>query len=215
MSEDKHIEEKEKITLNKSEDDKLVEETRRTLLQHFSSKSTLQATILLSLAVAFFTFIQTIPLFEKWNPLSLCLFYSLVLTAFTFLTIRAFGRLIYWAKMASIVERIRIISKGKLKREFEEKKEKDFVPTYLYRVECSCNSYLGKSRIHVIFHELTNKRGGSIASFLIIFALFVSFFSYQFQILDAIDATVIGVIVPILTFLAFLVYLKYIKKRNK
>ena len=200
--------------MNKSEDDNLVEEARKTLLQHFSSKSTLQATILLSLAIAFFTFVQTIQLFGKWENLYQCLFYSIVLTAFTFITIRAFGRLIYWGTMAGLVDRIRIKSEEKLKRELKKKKEKDFDPTHLYRVECSCNDYLKKSRVHVIFHELTNKCGGSIASFLTIFALFVSFFSYQFQILDAIDATVIGVI-SILTFLAFLVYLKYIKKRIK
>jgi hypothetical protein len=200
--------------MHKSEDDKLVEEVRGTLLQHFSSKSTLQATILLSLAITFFAFIQTIPLFEKLNPSLLCLFYSLVLTTFTFLTIRAFGRLIYWGAMAGLVERKSIDSEEKLKKEFEEKKEGQVIPPCLYRLESACNEDLGKSRVHHIFHKWTNERGGSIASFLIIFALFVSVFSYQFQILDAIDATVIGVIVTILTFLAFLVYLKYIKKER-
>jgi len=208
------LDSRKKITMNKSEDDKLVEEARKTVLQHSSSKSTLQVTILLSLAVAFFTFIQTISLFEKLNSLFLCLFYSFVFTAFTFITIRAFGRLIYWGQMAGLAERIKIIPEEDLRKELEEKKEKDLVPTYLYRVECSCNRFLkSKSRVHVIFHKLTNERGGSIVSFLIIiFALFVSLFSYEFQIPDA---TVIGVIVSILTFLAFLVYLKGIKKRNK
>jgi hypothetical protein len=205
--------------MSKSEDDKL-EEARKTLLQHFSSKSTLQATILLSLAIAFFTFIQTISLFEKWNYLFLCLYYSFVLIAFIFLTIRAFGRLIYWGTMAGLVERIRIISEEKLKRELEEKKEKEYVPTYLYRVEYTCDKFLGQeSRTYRMFHKLTNERGGSIVSCLTLFTLFVLFFTYYFQISNDI---VIRIIVCILVFLAFVVdlkalvvYLKGIKKENK
>jgi hypothetical protein len=188
-------------------------EARKTLLQHFSSKSTLQATILLSLIIAFFTFVQTITFFQKWNTLFLCLFYSLVLTSFMLLTVRALGKLIYYAGMAGLVDRISINGKEEGLKNTLERDEKPFVVTYLHLVGYTCDEYLRcASRvklhnltIHVIFKKLTNEPKGLTGSFLVICPLFVSFFGYLFQIPDV---PIIGVIVSILALLTFVANLK-------
>jgi hypothetical protein len=188
--------------MTKSEDDELIEESRRALLKHYSSKSTLQATILLSLAVAFFAFIQTIPLSEKWNHWVLCLFYSTVLTAFIFLTARALGRLIAFGKKAGVVMKIHVIPEADLEKIIEKDGvTEEFDPTYLNRVEYSCGKFLEKSKVHVMFHTLTNERWGSIVCLLV---LFLSFFTY----FHLSDFYTIVVMFCILAFLALVVYLK-------
>jgi len=198
---DKHIDEEEE-KINKDEDDKLIEESRRALLQHFSSKSTLQATILLSLAIAFFAFIQTIPLVK--NEWFHSLFYSLALTAFIFLTIHAFGRLIHWGQMAGLVERIKIMPKKNLKTVLEKQDGEEFVPTRLYGLESACNKYLGKSRVHHTFHKLTNEFKGSIAICLTLFVALLIYFLIS-------NVIIIMIMACILAFLALEEYLSGIK----
>jgi hypothetical protein len=176
---------------NAEKEDYHVNEARKALLQHYSSKSTLQATILLSLAVAFFTFMQTIRLFENLNPFVLCFIYSLALTPFIFLTLRALGRLIYFGAMANLIEQIRLMSVEEYmddliepKNSIDEEKRKDLLPpTIIYRLEHKCNQDLKRwSRVHVAFHALTNEFYGSIISILGLFflLLFLSLlFSFQ------------------------------------
>jgi hypothetical protein len=45
-----------------SEDENLEHEARIALLKHYSSKSTNQSTIILTQALVFFTFVQTVPI---------------------------------------------------------------------------------------------------------------------------------------------------------
>jgi hypothetical protein len=186
-----------------SEDEKF-DEAREALLELYSSKSTLQATIILSLTIAFFTFIQAInnnKLFQEWNNLYLFLFYSFVLTAFVFLAIRAFGRLFYYARMGIYVERLKIISEEDLKRKI---KEKDFLPTYLHRVEYSCDTYIGDtSGVSYIFNILTRKRWAIILTCPI---LFTGFFAYYLIS----NLIIIVIMVYILAFLALEAYLSWL-----
>jgi hypothetical protein len=187
-------------------DAELIEEARIALLQLYSSKSTLQATVLLSLAVAFFAFIQTIPMFGQLNQWFLSLFYAFVLTAFVFFTIRAFGRLIYWGNMAGFVDRVSAISEDELKKELKEHES----PTYFLRLNHPCHLLLRKKvKVHGVLRKLTNTYRGIALCCSISFLSFFTYFAYfaYFLISD-----VIGIImVCILAFLAFALLL-FLKK---
>ena len=77
------------------------EEARYALLDHFSSKSTNQATILFGLAVTFFTIV------ELYNALKLpfnwqgSAFLAIFLGLFAIVTGPQIGRLLYWGELAT------------------------------------------------------------------------------------------------------------------
>jgi len=100
-----------------TEDDKLEQEARIALLQHYSSKSSNQATIILSLALAFLTFVQTVQYVPKtfqYLPIDLKnLYICLFLWIFVFLVIRQVGRVFLWGELASSILFVKMLDESK------------------------------------------------------------------------------------------------------
>lgn len=105
----------------------LEEDARNALLAHYSSKSTNQTSIILGLAIVFFTFVQIALALDfpvRWQTI---LFVISGLGFFVFFVIRAMSRLIHWGNLASAILSVQIkskeiddwIAKHKLEENFE------------------------------------------------------------------------------------------------
>ena len=92
----------------------LEQEARIALLQHFSSKSTSQATIILTTVLAFFAFVQTLQLIEKWLEWQVLLYESWILALLIFVGVRAVGRLIRWGMLADRILKVKLGSEDKV-----------------------------------------------------------------------------------------------------
>lgn len=144
---------------------KLEQEARIALLQHYSSKSTLQATIILSLAIAFFTFVSVLGYLEErvfHNTFHYSIFLATVLAGFAFFALRALGRLFYWGNMAGRILNVEGISDKDAKciaesdnREFEKEKT-TFKSTYFMKLGQACGRAFRKSRVGMFVHCITN-----------------------------------------------------------
>ena len=92
-------------------DERIVQDARNILLRHYSSKSTNQTVILLTLAIIFFSFVQAFQYVKILPKFLENLLIVSILTALSFLTIRALSRLFLWAKMAGTIRYVRMLNK--------------------------------------------------------------------------------------------------------
>lgn len=143
--------------MSESDDEnELEQEARIALLQYYSSKSTLQATIVLSLVIAFFASLEAISI------LKLTWLYSLSFATFAFFTIRAFGRLVYWGNLTGTVLYVDFTSEiegQETIKKVNEKLEKEkvsFKPTYLLRLEQPSERHTEKLKLYLLFRLFTN-----------------------------------------------------------
>jgi cytochrome c-type biogenesis protein CcmH/NrfF len=112
----------------------LAQEARIALLQHFSSKSTNQATMILTLVLAFFTFVQTLQYIEKWREWLVLSYESWALALLTFLGVRAVGRLIRWGELADRILKVEPGSEDKAENVAKKtEKESERSETYFER----------------------------------------------------------------------------------
>jgi hypothetical protein len=114
------------------EETRLDQEARIALLQHFSSKSSNQATIIFTIALIFFAFVQTLQYVKGWSYWESTLYESLSLALIAFLVIRAIGRIHYWSKLAGSVLAVVPKSPEKVEEDIKEHhKEGKEKPTIL------------------------------------------------------------------------------------
>lgn len=95
-------------------DERLTQDARNVLLRHYSSKSTNQTAIILTLAIIFFSFVQALPYAEVLPNSLVNPFVVLFLAALSFLAIRALSRLFLWGKMAGTILYVRMLTKKEL-----------------------------------------------------------------------------------------------------
>lgn len=133
---------------------KLEQEARAALLQHNSSKSSNQAIIILTLALAFFTGFQaTRPDLHSMVPMtSNNILFWLVGSVFCFLMVRAVGRLLWFGYQAEAVSMVKLVDEDEVSEWLEDnvrvpkiettvypdRAEIELVATYLKRLEWSC-----------------------------------------------------------------------------
>ena len=142
---------------------KLMQEARIALLQHFSSKSSHQAIIILTLVLALFSFVQAM-LPSLHSPIALSevdVFFMLIVWGAVSLAIRAIGRLLWYGQLADAVLTVESASK----KEVSDVVKKDQVPraaiaadknhskielepTYLKRLEWSCGLHAKRHLRH-------------------------------------------------------------------
>ena len=123
----------------------LIEDARNSLLQHFSSKSTNQTAVLMGLAIASFTVIQTYSVLKFQFDFEGVAFLTASLGLIIFLIIRAIGRLVYWGELAGAIHLMQIQDSNEIQQRLNEwlpkqnlKDEKavhwTVIPTYLERL---------------------------------------------------------------------------------
>lgn len=95
-------------------DERLTQDARNVLLRHYSSKSTNQTAIILTLAIIFFTFVQASRYTEVLPNYPVNLLVVLFLAALSFLAIRALSRLFLWGKMAGTILYVRMLTEKEL-----------------------------------------------------------------------------------------------------
>lgn len=95
-------------------DERLTQDARNVLLRHYSSKSTNQAAITLTLAIIFFSFVQALPYTEVLPNDLVNPFVALFLATLSFLAIRALSRLFLWGKMVGTILHVRMLTKKEL-----------------------------------------------------------------------------------------------------
>lgn len=95
-------------------DERLTQDARNVLLRHYSSKSTNQTAIILTLGIIFFSFVQALPYTEVLPNFLVNPFVALFLAALSFLAIRALSRLFLWGKMAGTILYVRMLTKKEL-----------------------------------------------------------------------------------------------------
>jgi hypothetical protein len=139
------------------------------LLQHFSSKSTNQTTIILTAALALFAFFQTLQLAKDWPEWTHPFYEILVLTLLLFIALRACGRLILWGKLATLIlvvkpENEEILAEGISKRGRGSTEE----VTYFNRLVRGMDSRIRESRAIIILDALTNNILGCLLLFLLL-----------------------------------------------
>jgi len=96
-------------------DKRLTQDARNVLLRHYSSKSTNQTAIILTLGIIFFSFIQALRYVEAFPNWAASLIVVLILPTLMFLTIRALSRLFVWGKIAGTVLYVRMLNFEELK----------------------------------------------------------------------------------------------------
>jgi hypothetical protein len=109
-----------------SKDSELEQEARTALLQHYSSKSSNQATNALTVALAFFTFIESIEtsshFFRSWTPIFLFLAFGL----FVSLSFHIIYRALYYGKLADYAQTADFVTPEYLQLE-EQKSVKEIL----------------------------------------------------------------------------------------
>jgi len=153
----------------KDNDGTLEQEARVALLQHFSSKSTNQTTIILTVVLAFFAFFQTLQLTKDWPEWTRNLYDSLVLTSLVFIALRACGRLIFWGKLAGLILVIKPLDEKIVKQKIESsEKESTEKVTCFNRLVAGMESRIKESRVVIIFDAMTNTIEGGPLLFLLL-----------------------------------------------
>jgi len=164
-------------------DEENQEKARVALLQHYSSKSTLQATIILTAALATFAFVQTLPLIENWVEWERTFYEISSLSLLSFVAFRASARLLFWGKLADSIlglkPRCKIYVEGKIKIEKEE-------PTYFMRFSFAIDP-CRESRVLRITNYLTNTRF-AVSSLLGICLLWLVIFNVPLVIVSIVGA---------------------------
>lgn len=180
--------------------DRMEQDARIALLQHFSSKSSNQAIIFLTLAAAFFAFTQTLLYFQnaqfsflprQYQSYPFRAYVFACLLSFSFLTVRAIGRMQLWSGLARAVFIVEIQSeefmKSELRKEVEELKganpntKIDLVPTLLYRLQRACDNYVtehtrAQNRWVRLVSWCTHGKGLRVATLLMTIALLIGLF---------------------------------------
>jgi len=143
---------------NQLDEKRLVQESRNALLRHYSSKSTNQTAVLITLSIALFSFFETIRYVEAWPSLLRNLYYLAFLTTFSFLIIRSLGRLFYWGQLASLIIYVKMASEkeveeylSSIKSGCDMWKKSTAIPTYHMRLSVQCSKQLSKS-MNRVFH---------------------------------------------------------------
>lgn len=119
-----------------------MQKARIALLNHYSSKSTNQATIILTLVIALFAFIEASRFIALPLNIFRILYYSFFLTIWLFFTVRAIRKLIWWGEMAGYIGSVEMINVERAEKEVGEEKKNfgnaTFLPTYLMRLDKAC-----------------------------------------------------------------------------
>lgn len=156
----------------KDYDETLEQEARIALLHHFSSKSTNQTTIILTVALASFAFVQTLQLTMDWQEWQRAVYGIPVLTFLSFVAIRACGRLIFWGKLAGFIEVIKPkeqeITAQRIKQNGRESTEK---VTWFNRLENGMDDRRRESHLLIISWTLTNSKPGGAFMVLLLLSL--------------------------------------------
>lgn len=130
------------------------DESRYSLLQHFSSKSSHQTNVILTIALVSVGVLQALPYIEAWPIIPKLLFHVSCPFVLVLLGIRATGKLLMWGKYASAVlhvkplEECEYTEKGVLKQLPEKHlvakiaEEVPLAKTYLIRLYHACNRYV-------------------------------------------------------------------------
>jgi hypothetical protein len=177
--------------MSEKEQDIKIHDSRLALLQHYSSKSSNQAIIILSLALVFFTCIQSMQFLEALHLEPVIMAFLASLFA---LSVRALGRLIYWGKLAKAICQVDPLDKELASKDQNNEEGKyleglkrkgvGLVPTYLYRLEEACQTYativLDSGKINWLYKlTCTWKR---FFAFLL-FCVVVSFIPYYYNLI--------------------------------
>jgi len=125
-------------------------EARNTLLQHFSSKSTNQTTLLLSYVIAVFTFLQASPILMDALGWIYKVISAFVVWVFACAIIRSIGRLVDWGKHADAVLLVKMLDTSKSEKIMKEEnpiiskiaKEVGLTSTHQIRLYWACSDYL-------------------------------------------------------------------------
>lgn len=155
-------------------------DARYALLDHCSSKSTNQTTMLLGLAVAFLTIVElnnALSLPFKWQgSVVLGVFLGLLMMGVT----RQIGRLLYWGEFATAVMYVRPANEQETEKYINDValevpatfKPRVTPPTNLARLNCNCNEFRNEhkknSRSFRLIWNLTHGKG-LIVTYCIIF----------------------------------------------
>lgn len=168
-------------------DGDLVQKARIALLNHYSSKSTNQATIILTLVIALFAFIEASQFITFHSNLLRILWDSSLPTIWLFFIIRAVGRLIWWGELASNVMAVEMINETCANKIIEDRnkevpKEKvRFKPTYLMRLDKASRLAPAESKLYNYLHYVT-KRPCCYIIFSGILLVFLSYHKSQISI---------------------------------
>jgi hypothetical protein len=141
---------------NQDERDKLEQDARIALLQHYSTKSSNQAIILVTLAIVFFGFIQTIGFLH--NKVVASLYEWAVLTGLFLVGFRAIRMLLRYGRLSSIVQKVSLKSEQEIANSDKELLRKDFdescwnknpyTVTYFARLTSACDDYIKMAKVH-------------------------------------------------------------------
>jgi len=136
----------------------LVQEARNALLKHYSAKSSNQTVILVTIAIALFSFSQTVQYVNAWPSPLTNLYYLVFLTLISFLTIRSLGRLFYWGQYAGLIFDVRMVSEKEVEKSRASSqpwhdmwKKQEITATYHNRLSIQCSNQLQKSMNHVFY----------------------------------------------------------------
>jgi hypothetical protein len=149
------------------------QDARIALLDHFSSKSTNEAIILLTEAFAFFTFVGLF-----YTSIYGAYFVVVASGLFVCSASYAFGRLICWGEHATAILCAKILNEDEVQKRIEKNKDKlglskpikndgeefilDLLPTNLQSLSLACGIYLGakyrKSRLVRLSYFLQSRK---------------------------------------------------------
>jgi len=119
------------------------DDARKAWLQHYSSKSSMQATLLLSLAIAFFTFVQAVK-YDQTTTVKIL--YSVVMPATLLVGLRAIGRLFNYGWHADAILRDEKANHGEMQQSIGNDQEMDRIAIM------STEKKKGKSRQQIRFN---------------------------------------------------------------
>jgi len=191
-------------------DERLTQDTRNILLRHYSSKSTNQTAIILTLAIIFFSFVQALPYLEVLPNWVVNLIVVLTLTLLSFLTIRALSRLFVWGKIAGTVLYVRMLN-------FEELEKRHLTGRTLERLILAHHFRLDEAaweeafeRMHLI-GQVLNGLTRVPYSYFVLYCIFVIFGKAMFRF-----PIVLDIICLLLGGIALLCLIhRYIKKKRR
>ena len=119
----------------------LEQEARIALLQHYSAKSSNQVTNALTIALAFFAFVQTVEtansLFGSWTPTIIIL----ILALFTALTVHTVYRVLYYGRLATYAQFSDFATPEILEKKEEELLIELCASKTKEKIQCSLNEY--------------------------------------------------------------------------
>lgn len=169
----------------------LEQDARIALLDHFSSKSTNEAIILLTEAFMFFTFVGLF-----YTSIYGAYFVVVASGFFVCFASYAFGRLICWGEHATAILYVKILNEDEVQKRIEKNKDKlglskpikndgeefilDLLPTHLQSLSLACGIYLEaryrKSRLVRLSYFLQSRKWMLLVSAFTVVALIIRYY---------------------------------------